>query len=369
MKRFLLLCAVMLALPAAADSGWWAGYFPGPSSANPMGEEGLESVDYSHPDVELVRQDVEIVLQPLGAEVEGEFVFHNHGAAQTVPMYFPLSTANYWTYWDEETYRRNSGEHELILQEYSPYDFSAWLERGEEQETALPVAVYHEVIRDIRIPGEDYADGWICEADYARYDVSFAAGEELTLTVGYFQNYAMPKHGQWEEMYYPVDSGGTWRGPIGSGAIVVRTGEGMDFNGRWQYSELGLPPATETPAAYGSGGVRWEFLRLEPEQMDGVTIALSGMAEPWGAVTAAGGVNFRTNPDPTAERVAAHPLLADGEVFTFLHRDGDWLEILDRDFNHGWVRWRYVEGDTVNIYAILSPDGSTNNLPLTGHDW
>src|SRR4030042_2793322 len=121
-------------------------------------------------------------------------------------------------------------------------------------------------------------------------------------------------------MYYPGDSGGGWRGAIGSGLIEVRAGEGVDFFGRWQYSEQGLPPATEIPDEFM---VCWEFTKLEPKSGDGVTVALSGMAEPWGVVVADGGVDFRSDPDPSAEQVAAHPLLANGEGFYFLRRAGD----------------------------------------------
>ena len=189
--------------------------------------------------------------------------------------------------------------------------------------------------------------------------MSFAAGETLILDVYYWQEYGAPKHASWREMFYPVYTGGSWKGPIGHGTIEVDTLEGFDWHGRWQFQSVGLPPAREERDEDNreEGKLLWEFSNLEPGPGAGARVMMTGYAEPWGIVLSSGGINFRTLPDPTADKISAHPLLEEGEFFTIFERQGDWWRVEDEEGNSGWLRWRYVDSDTgiENIYAAVSP--------------
>jgi hypothetical protein len=352
MKRPTLIVVALLCVSAGADSGWWSSSYPGPQPFNPL-EESAE-----HPDVVMVDEEVRISLGQAGAGVYAVFTFRNEGPAQTVPMYFPLERAGYWDYWEEEEYRRNPEELVRTELPIDDYGFRALVDReGDRHADELETELVQEVRRAFTIPGELYADVYVSSSVYALYEVSFAAGETLFLEVGYFQEYGAPKHALWTEMFYPVYSGGSWKGPIGHGTIEVGSWDAFDWHGRWQFQSVGLPPAREETDEYGNGELLWEFSDLEPGPGAGARVMMVGHAEPWGVVLASGGINFRALPDPAGGVISAHPLLEEGEFFTILERRGDWWRVMDSEDNLGWLRWRYIDPDTGEecIYAAISP--------------
>jgi|GEM_PF-3071916 len=363
MKRMILILVMLLPLSALADSGWWWSEYPGPQPFNPLNEST------EHPDVVMANEEVRISLGQGGAQVYADFTFRNEGPAQVVPMFFPLETAAYWTYWEEEEYRKNSEELVRIVLPVNDYEFHAlaWKEGGS-TDGELETEIVREIRREFTIPGDFYADVYVSYSTYALYEVSFAAGETLFVEVNYFQKYGAPKHAEWTEMFYPVYTGGSWKGPIGHGTIKVGSWDKFDWHGRWQFQSVGLPPAREESDEYGNGELLWEFDDLEPGPSAGVRVMMTGYAEPWGIVLSSAGINFRTLPDPTADKISAHPLLGEGEFFTILERRGDWWRVMDEEDNLGWLRWRYVDPDTgiENIYAAISPGKSSYHALESG---
>jgi hypothetical protein len=268
-------------------------------------------------------------------------------------MFFPLDSSGEWGIMSEEEY---GGEPEVTTVEKimtGDYSFSA---------SVNGIRLEEQILREetVQLDSEEselgsYYSTYEHSNTYAIYEVPFAAGETLRLSVEYRQLYGGPKHAEWAEMYYPVYTGGSWKGPIGHGIIEVRAGVDFNWNGVWQYQSVDLPSAREKDER-----LIWEFEELEPESEPGagVRVMLPYTDEPcWGIVMAPGGINFRTLPDPAATRVSAHPLMKEGEFFTIFERQGDWWRVEGEDGNAGWLRWRYVDPDTgmENIYAAISP--------------
>ncbi|MCD4734182.1 SH3 domain-containing protein [bacterium] len=352
MKRYtiVLFLLVILSMPALADSGSYWSDFSNPQPFKP-GEDEIE-----HPDVVMADEYVTITLDQGGAWVDANFTFRNEGAAQTVPMYFPLESSRGWSLISEEEY---SGESEVTTVDEitnSEYSFSASI-----QELELKERIIRETT--LRVNQETLEELGAYEASihfdtYALYEVPFDAGETLWLSVRYWQKYSVPKHATWVEMFYPVYTGGSWQGPIGHGIIEINSWGSFDWNGRWQFRSIGLPPAREerNKDNVRFGSLFWEFTNLEPERGAGVEVLMIGHSEPWGNVLATGGINFRTLPEPAAARVSAHPVMKEGELFTIFGRQGDWWRVEDEEGNIGWLRWRYVDPDTgkESIYATFT---------------
>ncbi len=64
-------------------------------------------------------------------------------------------------------------------------------------------------------------------------------------------------------------------------------------------------------------------------------------------------INFRTEPNSSAERVAGCSTIQPGYLLYFIERQGDWLRVLFQShdtetpcYHHGWARWRYLDPDS-----------------------
>jgi len=344
-----LLLLIAFSLPTLAF------YFPVPQPFHPSIYAEAE-----HPDVAMADEFVSITLGAKGATVNAEFTFRNEGTAQTVPMYFLLENDNLYNMIDEDEY---GGKPEVTTIEdisNSDYNFFATVSGKE-----CPVQVSME--STIVYTSEESEPGYYYTQEYshsyALYEIPFEAGETLTLSAKYWQRYSGPNFADWCQMYYPIHTGGSWKGPIGHGIVEVTAGSGFDWNGVWQYQSVSLPPAIEN-----GNKLVWEFDELEPETDSIWRTSVRVMMpfdndEPcWGIVIAEKGINFRSERNNTSARVAAHPVMKMDEFFTIFERQGDWWRVEDEEGNAGWLRWRYVDGDKENIYAAITPSKSKNGF-------
>jgi len=356
MKRHtvVLFLLVIFSLPALADAGSYWSDFSNPQPFKP-GEDEIE-----HPDVVMADEYVTITLDQGGAWVDANFTFRNEGAAQTVPMYFPLESSHEYNAY----LPRKSGEKlELEITTVEEISSGEYRFSSSVNGTNLEVKVIQETtdfVNDTNLlehlDGVDYYDGYFFSDIYAIYEVPFAAGETLTLSVEYQQSYPAPKQADWWEMVYPIHTGGSWKGSIGHGVVEVTAGSDFDWNGAWQYQSVSLPPATEK-----DGKLVWEFDELEPETGRRTAASVRVMMPwdnqlRWGIVVAERGINFRSERNNTSMRVSAHPVMKEGELFTIFGRQGDWWRVEDEEGNIGWLRWRYVDPDTgkESIYATFT---------------
>ena len=109
-----LLLLVAFSTPALADSGYYWSNFSNPQPYTPHVHEGRGEHPYEHPDVVMSDEFVSIVMGADGAVVNAEFTFRNEGVAQTVPMYFPLSSRGGMAMTDEEGYQGYLDELEAL---------------------------------------------------------------------------------------------------------------------------------------------------------------------------------------------------------------------------------------------------------------
>jgi hypothetical protein len=345
-----LFLLVVFSIPALADSGSYGSDFSNPQPFKP-GEEKIE-----HPDVVMADEFVSIVLGADGAVVNAEFTFRNEGAAQMVPMYFPLSSGGGMHMVDEEDY---SGKRESItISEVSNNEFQFTASANEVRLDCRVILEESVVVNpDYYVPDYGIYEGSIYYQTYAIYKVPFVAGETLMLRVEYHQQYDAPKNADWCQMYYPIHTGGSWKGPIGHGIVEVTAGSDFNWNGAWQYLTEYLPPAVEK-----DGKLVCEFDELEPNEYASVIVMMPWDNQPcWGIAIASGGINFRSERNNTSARVSAHTVMKEGEFFTIFERQGDWWRVEDEEGNSGWLRWRYVDPDTdtENIYAAITPGKNT----------
>ncbi|MCD4734181.1 SH3 domain-containing protein [bacterium] len=340
-----LLLLAVFSIPALAF------YFPVPQPFH----LGIYAKN-EHPDVVMTDEFVSIVLGAEGAVVNSEFTFHNEGTAQTVPMYFLLESDNRYNMIDEDEY---GGEPKVTTIEdisNADYNFFATVS-GKEYPVQVSIESTIVYTSEESEPGYYYTQEY--SHSYALYEIPFEAGETLTLSVKYWQRYSGPNFADWWHMYYKIHTGGSWKGPIGHGIVEVTAGSDFNWNGVWQYQSVSLPPATEK-----GGKLVWEFDELEPER-DSIWGTCIRVMMPfdnqpcWGIVLVESGINFRSERNNTSARVAAHPVMKEGEYFTIFERQGDWWRVEDEEGNPGWLRWRYVDGDKENIYAAITPAKNT----------
>ncbi|MCP4230646.1 MAG: SH3 domain-containing protein [bacterium] len=315
--------------------------------------------DYTeHPSIRMAAENVDIILHDDNAEVKAIFEFENTGAACSVEMVFPLDGVLHPV-----------GGWETLNKKYPDVDWYY-------SETDLRLSE-DEVTTDFKVGLDDSSvdyslvelrpSGASTMRGYASWPVNFAAGEERVVECSYTSDYG---GGGGMLLYYDFDyflyTGSSWKGSIGYGTITVRPGSG--FRDGWRSRFLLYESGDLPPAADYSDRVVWEFTDFEPSGSENnptssINVYLiresviedgylgSGMGieegpgDP-GRIIAAGGINFRTEPDNTSARVPGHEFLPEGEPVAVLERDGDWYRIRTNGGFEGWVRWRYVDPDT-----------------------
>ena len=342
---------LLLAGVALGDAGWLDYYHPVPQPV--LGE--LES---GHPTVELVSLTATLTL---GVEVtlEARYELYNSGPATEVELHFPLQSSLTTLIADPADFgvidpttvieereelaappfpcriRRDAGTLECTFQRERTLSFEDAFAEADSGNDARPVEES-------------------CET-YARCRLELADGESAVLRL----SETAPWNGKHFEasLVYSLESARVWAGTLEGGRIVLQPGAGFDWNGVWMYSSAGLPPGNENAES-----VVWEFAELSGTPDDEVPRVVVLARHPaderpslTGTVTARRGVNFRSEPNPTAERVPGHEKLENGERVEVFGRVGDWWRVEDTAGRSGWLRWRYVDPDTgeLQLYATL----------------
>ena len=250
------------------------GYF-GTIAQNPVPVDTFEV----HPFIELSCEDVLIEIFPEGeAAITADFLFTNTGPADTVLMYFPLSimVPTISVLWDLEDVTDPLDEPLVMVNgervSVRPLLCTLWngdyREEGEWENFRGLVDVLTPEEPDsgfafyIADPGywggSDMLETMLSDSltpmdwcvldaysSHALWEVPFAEGESVL--VEYTTVFRMRY--EWEQPFlylsYPLYTGASWAGPIGSGRIVVRTAEGREFGDITGWSTTSMPEGIE----------------------------------------------------------------------------------------------------------------------------
>lgn len=114
--------------------------------------------------------------------------------------------------------------------------------------------------------------GFEDEVDWARWPVTFPAGEDVRLRVTY-DTYPVGR-GPWGTFHYILESDAGWHGPIGEGSITFRlpyevTGMNMQLA---EIREAYTGPDRPFEIAVDGSDVIWRFTDLEPRRSEPVAI-------------------------------------------------------------------------------------------------
>ncbi|MFW6135713.1 MAG: hypothetical protein ACOC7N_02700 [Chloroflexota bacterium] len=206
-------------------------------------------------EVEMVSETVLVTVEPLEppadealiwmhdlvtTHVEATFQMRNRGAeAEELEVWFPLTTGAEYG--------------ETVPYPGQAENFKAWV-NGE------PVEVEEA-------PGRDLL-GHRDEVPWAKWSVTFPAGEDVELRVAYDTHPV--EWGGWAVAYYILETGAGWRGPIGEGRVTFRLPyEVTPLN--VQLAEIREAYAgAERPFEITVEGtdVTWHFTDLEPQPSD-----------------------------------------------------------------------------------------------------
>lgn len=169
---------LVLASAALADDANWAA----------IGSAGNFSKSKS---VEMLRETVNIAMDDDGMHVNATFWFKNHGGAQTVQMGFPDYTSN--ANWDIDAHRKVN-----VIKW-----FKSKVDGADVKVTRVPT----------KGGSDEYNSAWVKK-------VPFGAGQTRRVDVEYFARHGFAGNG-WIFDSYILETGSTWKGPIGSGKVSV----------------------------------------------------------------------------------------------------------------------------------------------------
>jgi hypothetical protein len=232
--------SILISFPAMADVGpvWTAqgaGVAPGeePTQVQMVSETVTITVEPLEPpaDESWIRMD-----HLVATHVDATFLMRNQGSeAETVEVWFPLTTG-------------------VEYGENAPYpgqaeNFKAWA-NGE------PVEVEEA-------PGRDLL-GIRDEVPWAKWSVTFPAGEDVELRVTYDTHPV--EWGGWAVGYYILETGAGWRGPIGEGSVTFRLPyEVTPLNVQLaEIREAYTGPDRPFEITVEGTDVTWHFTDLEP---------------------------------------------------------------------------------------------------------
>lgn len=232
--------SILLSSPAVADVGpVWTAQGAGVAP----GEEPTQ--------VQMVSETVTITVEPLEppadetwiridhlvtTHVDATFLMRNQGTeTESLDVWFPLTTGAEYG--------------ETVPYPGQAEDFAAWVD-GE------PVEVEEA-------PGRDLL-GFRKEVPWAKWPVTFPAGEDVELRVTYDTHPV--DWGGWALGYYILETGAGWHGPIGEGSVTFRL--------PYQVTPMNVQLAEIREAYTGPNrpfditvegtGVTWHFTDLEP---------------------------------------------------------------------------------------------------------
>jgi hypothetical protein len=317
--------------------------------------------------IQMTAEYVDIVLHQEYVQVSAVFEFENTGPECSVGMVFPLDGAlKPAEGWDalQEKYPGVDWKHGGREINGVWYDENVYI-KPEEAETDFQVTVDDSAPLDYSLiellPAETSTI-----TGYAEWYLNFDAGQKRVVSCYYTSDY-----GGWGEMRehdfrYILDTGSSWKGPIGYGKMTVQPGQ--DFADQWRkrfllYENSGLPPAKDL-----GDQIVWEFENLEPGNGGGIYICIfpdftvehaypgSSLEEGPGClgyISEPNGINFRTESDSNSLKIPGKETLADGVPIAVLERNGDWYYVRTNGGYYGWARWRYVDPDSGEEYRYI----------------
>ncbi|MEA3377176.1 MAG: hypothetical protein U9R72_13380 [Chloroflexota bacterium] len=202
-------------------------------------------------DVQMVSETVMVTVEPLEppsdealiwmhqlvtTHVEATFQMRNQGSeAEELEVWFPLTTGAEYG--------------ETVPYPGQAENFEAWVD-GE------PVEIEEA-------PGRDLL-GFRDEVPWAKWPVTFPAGEDVELRVTYDTHPV--EWGGWAVGYYILETGAGWRGPIGEGSVTFRLPyEVTPLNVQLaEIQEAYTGPERPFEITVEGTDVTWHFTDLEP---------------------------------------------------------------------------------------------------------
>jgi hypothetical protein len=360
-----------------------------------------------HPTIIMESENVIIEPDYNGAKIDAEFVFYNDGPATEVTMFFPISEMmnavgnllDLYSPTDKEFIDaiKKLGVDERILKEKEIVDVINGNDAGfivKVNNIDIPVDYITEDKLD-----ENYT---LTENKFTRWTVNFTGEEKKTITCSFNADYYMQKLGYGTPVIsYILSSGSGWKGPIGKGTITIHrslskfnvplffispTAEFYPDNiddTTWGYftelTSIGDIPPAEVSVSDDIEEITWRFSNYEPdsktvlmiyvgiiqENMIENTFEINELFSALGlerskffpGITLEDGQNFRKEPSISADPASGRPQLNKGEIFNIIGARGEWWNIELKDGTEGWIRWRFVDPDTGELYIHASLTG------------
>jgi len=370
----------------------------------------VSSSQLEHPTISMESEVVLIEPDSNGASINAEFVFFNDGPPTEVTMFFPLTSSG-----DSTPGLFLDGDYgALSIEELNPADkkaFDKWLyekygvnSENPKKETILyknevnfRVNVDGVSIPVLHILETEIEDGvWLMESEFTRWKVKFKEGEVKKIDCSYRTPYNTGKFlYEVPILKYILSSGAGWSKSIKSGTITIKRSL-SEFDAPLFF----LPPDTfyETngladtsisyldsiiamsdfpPAEVNVSGdieeITWKFTDYEPEE-NTILRVYTGLSEFFDedrkddfykdigltenkyipGISLKDGQNFRTAPSVSADLISKRPQLSKGELFNIIGAEGEWWNIRLKDGTEGWIRWRYHDTDTGELYIHAS---------------
>ncbi|MCD4706529.1 MAG: hypothetical protein K8S62_02185 [Candidatus Sabulitectum sp.] len=270
--KSLLVCFVLLIVSdvASADAGFLNSITQNPVPAG---------FGISHPFISMTCEDVFIEVFPdEPAELTAAFLFTNTGPADTVVMYFPITVRTVTTgpglpLWQVIDPMGNPevkvngvpvDVHPLIGNTWYPeYLDYTWEELREAVTTIVEAEpdtgeTFHYSVApecwNIYDFWELTANAWasrtltdelmiLIQSLNACWTVPFGKGEEVLVEYCLAYSLSSPYEGSYSTLTYPLYTGASWNGPIGSGRITVVPSGEMDFRDFVEWHSVSMPEA------------------------------------------------------------------------------------------------------------------------------
>jgi len=366
-----------------------------------------------HPTIIMESENVIIEPDYNGAKIEAEFVFYNDGPATEVTMFFPISQSG-----DSGpgmlTEDMNPDEdideiNDLLYSHYGVnYDNPYKEEIFNDSDTNFQVKVNEVEFPSEYIREKKLEDGFLTEKIFTRWNVKFAKGEKKTVSYSFKADYYMQKLGYGTPVIlYILSSGSGWKGPIGKGTITIHrslskfnaplffispTAEFYPYNidnTTWGYftelTSIGDIPPAEVSVSDDIEEITWRFSNYEPDSKTVLMIYVGIIPENmilnnfgmlntfeinelfsvlglerskfFPGITLKDEQSFRTEPSISADPVSGRPQLNKGEIFNIIGARGEWWNIELKDGTEGWIRWRFIDPGTGELYIHASLTG------------
>lgn len=337
-----------------------------------------------------------ITPHPENVDVETDFTFLNNGPPVEVEMTFPLSESSNQKpglvldgeynakdiselspdqrdKYDEylsSTYgvdTKNPVKETILERDYDDFKVTT----GEEQ---IPV----EYVAEIELVNGKYLE----KREFTRWKLKFKQGETKKITCQYrIPYYCGEVISETPLLEYPITTG--------DGSITIKRSLTQfnaplfflppganyelkrDKKSGLDYVESDISIGEIKPAVVKVSDnveeITWRFEELEPTPESTVRIYVGTTEHFTGSsayeelyteftpgITLKNGQNFRISPSLSADLVPSRPQLNEGVIFSIVKARGEWWMVRLDDKAEGWIRWRYLDPDTGELYIHAS---------------